>query len=697
MLRIMMSLMIMIISLGQAQAAVLQDLDVRTLEGNRICLHLRFNEAMGAPKSFAIDNPSRIVLDFPGVQNGLSRDKSRMTLNLGVLQKVAVVDSGSRTRVVMDIKEAMPFTVESQGKEILVILSGNIPLPRQVAEPFHGQIHAPSPKQRVSSENNIKAIDFHRGTQGEGRVIIDLNHPNVPIDMKEETNMIRLRFKNTHLPSSLQRKLDVVDFGSPVTFINTLRQGEDVEMTIQFTGYSENMAYQADKRFTLEVRPLSKDEKDAILSKTFKYTGERLSLNFQDIEVRAVLQLIADFTGLNVVTSDTVAGSVTLRLKNVPWDEALDIILRTKGLAKRQIGDVLMIGPTEEMAAREKLELQARQQVQDLAPIRAEYIAVNYAKAIDIAALLKTEKNSMLSHRGTVSVDERTNTLLVQDTLDKLEEVRALVLRLDVPVRQVLIESRIVFANDDFEDELGVNLASAAKFRPGNEPVVGFTGDMPGADAIAQGAAPASIPLVDRLNVNLLGTGLPSGATGAAQFGLSIARLPGGTILDLELLALENEGLGKIVASPRLITSNQQQAYIESGEEIPYQEASSSGATSVSFKKAVLRLEVIPQITPDDHIILDLKVNQDSRGVVTAGVPSINTRQMSTKVLVANGETVVLGGIYQQNKQQTKMQVPFFGKLPLVGWMFKNETNSDQRNELLIFVTPKIIQDGMTA
>lgn len=695
--KILGGLVLLLSCMNQGFASTLQELQVNAIEGNRLCINLHFNEPVEAPKSFSTDNPSRVILDFPGITNGLSREQARQTLDVGLLNKIAVVESGNRTRVVMDLKETVPFTVETNGNDVVVVMSNNLPPTRNTAEPFRGQVYSSRPEVETLGGNKLSAVDFRRGTKGEGRLIIDLNHPNIPIDMKEETNLVRLRFSDTQLPAEFQRKLDVTDFGTPVTLVNILRQGKDIEMTVDLTGYSENIAYQADKRFTLEVRPLTKEAKDEMLAKTFKYTGERLSLNFQDIEVRAVLQLIADFTGLNIVASDSVSGSVTLRLKNVPWDEALDIILRTKGLSKRQVGDVMMIGPTVEMADIETKELQSRQDVQKLAPIKAEYIAVNYAKASDLAALLKTDKNSLLSTRGTVSVDERTNTLLIQDTFDKLEEVRALVTRLDIPVRQVLIESRIVFANDDFEDELGVNLSTAAKFRPGNEPVVGFSGDVVASDAIAQGATPASQSLADRLNVNLLGTGLPSGAAGSAQFGLSIARLPGGTILDLELLALENEGLGKIVASPRLITSNQQQAYIESGEEIPYQEASSSGATSVSFKKAVLRLEVIPQITPDDHIILDLKVNQDSRGVVTAGVPAINTRQMQTKVLVANGETVVLGGIYQQNKTQSKMQVPFFGKLPIIGWMFKNETNSDQRNELLIFVTPKIIQDGMTA
>lgn len=676
-------------------ASTIQDLQVVAIDGNRICVQLTFNGKVSAPKSFATENPARVVLDFQGVKNGLSREKSRSDLNTGMVKRVAVVEANERTRVVIDLKESVPFEVKMEGNQAIVLMGGGIPPAQSASDPFRGQVYTMQESSRQAiNQFSLKGIDFHRGKEGEGRIVVDLNHTNIPIDLKEEGQRIRIRFAGAELPRDLQNKLDVTDFGTPVSSINTVQKGEDVEMTIQMSGFFENLAYQADKRFTVEVKPLTKDEKDRLQAKNFKYTGERLSLNFQDIEVRAVLQLIADFTGLNLVTSDSVTGSVTLRLRNVPWDEALDIILKTKGLAKRKIGHVLMVGPSEEIAAREKLELQATQQVEDLSPLRSEYMQVNYAKAAELAALLKTDKNSMLSSRGTVSVDERTNTLLVQDTANKIEEIRSLIRRLDVPVRQVLIESRVVYANDDFEDALGVTFSSAAKFRPGNEPVVGFAGDKLGADNIAQGATPASQALADRLNVSLPAA-LPSGATGFAQFGLAIARLPGGTILDLELMALENEGLGKIVASPRLVTSNQQQAYIESGEEIPYQEASSSGATSIAFKKAVLRLEVTPQITPDDHIILDLKVNQDSRGVVTAGVPAINTREIHTKVLVANGETVVLGGIYQQQKNQNKTQVPFLGKLPVVGWMFKNETNSDRRNELLIFVTPKIIQDGM--
>lgn len=684
----------------------LENMQLSSQVGGGLALKLTMNMPVSAPKSFVIESPAKICLDFPGVTNGLSRVNSRPEFNKGIVKRISVIEGGGKTRVVIDLIESVPFNVIVKGNETTVTLAGGVPTREPVAEPFHGQYTSKTPISRGQKSNQLNAlnaIDFRRGNDGEGRVIIDLSDAHIPVDMKEEGDKIRLRFLGAQLPPKLQHKLDVTDFGTPVSFINTIQQGKDVEMVIQNTGFSENIAYQADKRFTVDVRPATKDAKEQNQQKTFKYTGDRLSLNFQDIEVRAVLQLIADFTGLNIVTSDTVTGNVTLRLHNVPWDQALDIILQTKGLAKRQVGNVLLIGPAEEMAAREKQELQSHQQVADLAPLRAEYLQVNYAKASELAALLKTEKNSLMSPRGTISVDERTNTLLVQDTALKLEEIRALVQRLDIPIRQVLIESRLVFATDNFQDILGVNLGFAGKGRPGQEPVIGFAGQvlgpgLTGSSTIADGlTTPAQVVVGDRLGIGMLQTFPLSGSvTTQAGFGLTIARLPGGTILDLELQALESEGLGKIVASPRLVTSNQQMAYIESGEEIPYQESTSSGAASIAFKKAVLRLEVTPQITPDDHIIMDLKVNQDSRGVETAGVPAINTRELHTKVLVNNGETVVLGGIYQQNKQSQNDSIPFFGKLPLIGWMFRNESNIDQRSELMIFVTPKIIQDGMS-
>lgn len=686
---------------------VLKDLQVTALEGDQIQVLMPLEGGVVKPRVFAMDSPAKLVLDFDGVKSGIDSSKARSELNVGVVRRVSVVEAQNRTRVVFDLNESVPYSLKTHNNSAYLVLAG-AQLQKTHAtttKADHKVFQAGDGKSDLAYATGdlIKNIDFRRGTQGEGRIIVDLSNSRIPIDLKEEGTLITVKFLNALLPKRLERKLDVVDFATPVEIINTIQNGKDVDMTIRVSGFSENIAYQADDRFIIEVRPLTKKEQEDLKAKSHRYTGEKLSLNFQDIEVRAVLQLIADFTGLNIVSSDTVRGNVTLRLRNVPWDQALDIILKTKGLAKRQVGNVMLIGPSEEIAAREKLELQTHQQVEELAPLRSEYIQVNYAKASDIAALLKDEKNSLLSARGAVSVDERTNTLLVQDTALKIDEVRNLVHRLDVPVRQVLIESRVVFANDDFEDAIGVNFGIASKFRPGNEPVIGFSGNRVASNAIVNGnlngiaatnpPATMNTAIDDRLTVNLPVT-LPGGG-GSSGFGLTIGALPGGTVLDIELQALEAEGLGKIVASPRLVTSNQQQAYIESGEEIPYLEATSSGAASVSFKKAVLRLDVTPQITPDDHIILDLKVNQDSRGEVTNGVPAINTRELHTKVLVDNGETVVLGGIYIQEKSGAVRRVPFLGRLPYIGWLFKSEVNTDKRNELLIFVTPKIIQEGL--
>ncbi len=678
----------------QRVGASIKDVQVSSIEGNQIHIRIKTTQTVAIPKSFAIEEPAKIVLDFVGVHNSLALEKSRVEYNMGNLKRVNVVEADGRTRMVLDLNESVPYKISASGNDITITIAGSNAVTQKI-DPFDGKL---SGKNWGGGEYAINDIDFRRGYDSDGHIIIDLGNKNIPIDLKEEGSQIRLRFIGARLPPHLERKLDVTDFGTPVVTVNAVQQGSDVEMIIKTAGNSDHIAYQADNRFTIEVRPLTKAEKDAQKAKAFEYTGERLSLNFQDIEVRAVLQLIADFTSLNIVSSDTVRGNVTLRLRNVPWDQALDIIMKTKGLAKRQVGNVLLVGPSEEIAAREKLELQTSLQVKELAPLRSEYIQINYAKASELAALLKAEDNSLLSARGTATVDERTNTLLVQDTAFKIDEVRKLVHKLDVPVRQVLIEARIVFANDDFEDALGVKFGAALKFRPGQEPILGLAGDILSSAGIAQ-AANATAAVLGTNPLQRLAVDLPvslPGGDGATGIGLTIASLPGGTILDLELEALESEGLGKIVASPRIVTSNQQQAYIEAGEEIPYLQTTSSGATSIAFKKAVLRLEVTPQITPDDNVILELTVNQDSRGVVTNGVPSINTREMHTKVLVQNGETVVLGGIYQQEKSDKVRRVPFFGNLPLVGWLFKSRTHLDKRSELLIFVTPKIIQEGVT-
>jgi len=553
-----------------------------------------------------------------------------------------------------------------------------------------------------TASSQIDNIDFRRGPSGEGRIIIDLSDPSVGVNIGQEGGKIVIDFLDTRLPEELNRRLDVIDFATPVDVIDTSPYGNGARMIISTTTSDyDHLAYQADNTLTIEVKPITKAEKEEQDKKKFGYTGERLSLNFQDIEVRAVLQLIADFTGLNMVASDTVSGTVTLRLKNVPWDQALDIILKSKGLGMREAGNVIMVAPTEEIAAREKLELESAQAVVDLAPLRTEFIQVNYAKAGDLAALIKAEENNLLSERGTVTIDERTNTLIVQDVTDSLEDIRSMVTKLDIPVRQVLIESRIVNADESFTKDLGVNFGLSKATRAlstGGGRTNALGGD--GQDAaFIGGGQPGNTNFGETTtfstgdNENLLVTLPVAGATSSLQLAYGII---GSFLLQLELQAALAEGRTEDIAAPKVITANQREAIIESGVEIPYQQSSSSGATTVSFKKAVLSLRVTPQITPDDRILLDLAVNQDTRGAPEVlGVPPINTRHVSTQVLVDNGETVVLGGVYTQTDSNTTERTPFFGDLPYVGFLFKSTSESKTKSELLIFVTPKILKESL--
>ncbi len=547
---------------------------------------------------------------------------------------------------------------------------------------------------------NINNVEFRRGEEGVARIIIGLSNPNIPINLKEQGGQILVDFSNTSLPSNFSKRWDVVDFSTPVKFFETFSFGHTSRLIISpDTNLEyEHLAYQSDNQYVIEVREIPEELIEQRKKDVFE--GERLSLNFQDIEVRSVLQLIADFTGLNMVVSDAVSGNLTLRLKNVPWDQALDIILKTKGLGKRENGNVIYVAPSEEIAAREKLELESQQQVQELAPLRSEFIQVNYARAGDIANMLKSSDNSLLSDRGNVTVDDRTNNLLVQDTVLKLNEIRRLVERLDIPVKQVLIESRIVIANDDFSKSLGVRFGISNKDANTliNDPTSSdrdfdaIAGNLEGTDQALQGA---DISLNNRLNVNL------PAVNSTGSIGLALAKLPLGLLLDLELSAAQAESRAEVVSTPRVIASNQTTARIEQGTEIPFQSATSSGATDVEFKKAVLSLEVTPQITPDNRVSMKLKVTNDSVGEeVPSGfggfIPSIDTNEVETDVLVDNGQTIVLGGIYQQDKADSISRVPFFSDLPLVGFLFRSTSIRDDKSELLVFITPKIISEDLT-
>jgi type IV pilus assembly protein PilQ len=677
---------------GTAQAAdpqplnALKEISFAGLPGNQVQITMELSTSTANPASFTIDNPARIAFDLPATKSELK--KRSQPIGIGPAKSITAVEVKGRTRVVLNLFEMVPYETRAEGNKIIVVLGGTGASTTTAA--------APAPASTLSSSVPVSSgaagvtdVDFRRGDQGEGRIIVTLSDPSIPVDMRQEAGKVVLELKGADLPEALQRRLDVTDFATPVKTIDTESTSQGTRMEITSIGDYEHLAYQSDNQFTVEIRETTKEEKEERRKQEFGYTGERLSLNFQDIEVRSVLQLLADFTGTNIVVSDTVSGNLTLRMQNVPWDQALDIVLKTKGLAKRQNGNVMLIAPSEEIAAREKLELESQKQIEELAPLYADFIQINYAKAADLAELLQNEDSSLMSERGKTSIDERTNTLLVQDTAEKLAEIRKLVALLDIPVRQVLIESRIVVANNDFSRDLGVKFGLAGNSQSGRDFIVGG-GTLPGDTNF--GTTPGFEVPGDSGNAGLL-VDLPA-ANPSGALGIALGKV-GSSLLQLELSAMQMEDRGEVISSPRVITSNQQQATIQQGVEIPYQEASSSGATTVSFKEAVLQLQVTPQITPDDRIIMDLQVNKDSVGEVFAGVPSIDTRNVNTRVLVDNGETLVLGGIYEQERGKQSERIPFFGSLPGVGWLFKTESKVDQKQELLIFVTPKIIKQSM--
>jgi len=671
------------------QAATLDDISYSVLPGERVQLKIELSEAMqGEPLSFTIDNPARIALDFPNTSLGSGVSKNQ-SIDVGVAHSVSAVEAAGRTRVVLNLVKSVPYEVDVQGSSVTVTLGGSVSSSAAVSSGGTSYIS--------ETGSSIEGIDFRRGDDGEGRIIITLSDPSISVDMNREGGKIVLDFIGASLPLELDRKLDVVDFATPVKEVDTTSSKNGTRMQISTTTQNyDHLAYQSENTFIVEVRPLDALEQ-AAMKKQVGFTGERLSLNFQDIEVRAVLQLIADFTGLNMVASDTVGGNVTLRLKNVPWDQALDIILKAKGLGMRQIDNVIMVAPNAEITAREQLELEASKQVEELAPLHTEFMQVNYAKAIDLAELIKAEENSLLSERGSVTIDQRTNTLIVQDVANSLENIRQMILKLDIPIRQVLIESRIVNADESFAKDLGVRFGYAKNTKQANavtredigrhpiDPVAIFTGSEAGNVDGTGGTAREGIE-------NLL-VDLPSLAAGAGA-SLIVGKI-GSYLLQLELTAMIAEGRGEDIASPKVITSNQHKATISSGVEIPYQSGSSAEGFTTEFKEALLSLDVTPQITPDDRVLLDLSVTQDSPGIPIGGDIPINTRKVATQVMVDNGETVVLGGVYTRAKNNAIDRVPFFGDLPYVGFLFKRTTESESKSELLIFVTPKILKEDL--
>ena len=681
----------------------LEGIQTQVLAGNRIELTLKMSGAATQPLLFTVDNPARIALDLADTSVGM--ESRRLDVNQGVLDTVNVAESNGRTRVVLNVDNLVPYETRVQGNNILVTLaaggvagSATSSPPTAVMADVVTNRSKGTPK--VGGKRNVNNIDFRRGNDGSGRVIVELTDARVPADLRQEGGKIVVNFSNTSVGDNLLQRLDVADFATPVNTVDTLRVGEGTRLVITATGDYEQLAYQSDNIYTIEIKPVVKRAPN--LQDKKEYVGERLTLNFQDIETRAVLQLLADSSGQNMVISDTVGGSVTLRLQNVPWDQALDIIMRTKGLDSRTDGNVIFIAPVAEIAAREKELLSARKETQELAPLRSEFLQINYAKAADLAALVKSgNNNSLLSERGRVTIDERTNTLLLQDTSDRLSDIRRLVATLDIAVRQVRIEARIVIVNDDFSRALGVRFGfNGTTTDIGGSDGQGFFSNR-GLDAPdGTGLFPGANDPRGALNIgnadNRYAVNLPIPSP-AGAFALSF--LDSDFIVDLELTAAQAEGRGEILSQPTLITANQREATIEQGVEIPFQEASSSGATTTQFKKAVLSLKVTPQITPDNRVILDLTVSKDSIGQLVASatggfVPSIDTREIVTQVLVNDGQTVVLGGIFETERRDAENKVPVLGDIPFLGRLFKSTTKMDNKDELLIFVTPRILKEG---
>lgn len=685
----------------------LQDIQVQSLPGQRVELKLIMSGKAPEPLAFTIDDPARIALDLPNTTLGLT--SRRKEVNIGPLDTVLTAEANGRTRVVLNLESMVGYETRVSGNTVTITLGDDEDYSARTTQ-FASAATSQPQSYASAGSRSITSVDFRRTRDGGGRVVINLTDPSTPVDIRQEGGRIVAVFKDTALPAELMRRLDVMDFATPVTTVDTLRTNLDARVIISADGKYEQLAYQSDNEFTIEINPAtaSQEAGSSLFSETKEYEGQRLTLNFQDIETRAVLQLLAETSGRNIVVSDTVQGNVTLRLRNVPWDQALDIVMTTKGLDMRQNGNVIIVAPAEEIAARETAELEAQQAISELEPLYSEFLQVNYAKAGDLASLISGDAstgNSLLSDRGSIGVDERTNTLLVQDTAESLQDIRRLVTTLDIPIRQVLIESRIVVVNDDFSRNLGMRLGVTAFNENSTDGVTVISGTGQGTDTMIGSALdnladplngtifPIDVPLLgNRYNVNV-----PI-ADAAGRFALAI--LESEFLVDLELTALEAEGRGEIISTPRVITANQKEAKIEQGVEIPYQQSASSGATTVQFKKAVLSLTVTPQITPDNNIIMDLIVHKDSVGqIISTGgaggtVPSIDTRAIQTQVLVANGQTVVLGGIYETERRETINKVPFLGDIPFLGALFRSKQRIDNKAELLIFVTPRILEEG---
>jgi type IV pilus assembly protein PilQ len=677
------------------------------------------------PASFSVNTPPRVALDF--ADTGNEAGKSSIDLAQGDVRNVALVQSGSRTRLVLNLKRPLTYTTAIEGKDLVVALSP-VAMPGDTASASAYSFA----RGDANASHVLRDLDFRRGKDGEGRVVVDLSDPGVGVDIRQQGQSIVVDFLKSRLPENLRKRLDVGDFGTPVKAVRATQQGDNARLIIEPQGQWEHNAYQSDTQFVIEVKPVREDPNR--LATRQGYRGDRLSLNFQNVDVRALLQVIADFTNLNIVTSDSVAGSLTLRLKDVPWDQALDIILQSKALDMRKNGNVILVAPSEELATKEKLELEARQQIAEIEPVRTEIFQLNYAKSENLVKLLTNEKQPVLSKRGSAVPDVRTNKVFVQDTAARLEEVRKIIGQIDITVRQVLIEARIVEADDKFSRNLGAKLGfndlSSTVYRTVgvtdpvtgtatalNVPVYGAGSKVLGNYATLSGNLSGVTDLSSQngsglTGINAQGLGrltatnntnfvnLPASAISGfspASFAVSLFGSSLTRFLNLELSALEADQRGKVVSSPRVLTADQSKATIEQGTELPFLSATSSGASAIQFRKASLRLEVTPQITPEGNVIMEVSVNRDAVGILTPAGYAIDTRQVRTQVLVENGGTVVIGGIYEQFERDTVNKVPLLGDIPVVGYAFKNTTRRNDRTELLVFLTPRVVTDSSLA
>jgi type IV pilus assembly protein PilQ len=660
-------------------AASLNTLDVASLPGDRVELKLAFDEPVPTPRGYTLDQPARIALDLPGVSSKLGI-KTR-ELGVGNARSVTVVEAQGRTRLIVNLTSLVPYSTRVDGSNLFIVLGESGASSTAAAAAPVAPVSKAAPIAHAAASKAISNIDFRRGEDGAGNVVITLSDPSISPSIEEQGGKIRVSFAKTQLPEALRVRLDVQDFATPVKFVDSSSKADGASIAIEPTGRYDYLAYQTDDKLTISVKPLSEADAEKRKTEHFTYSGEKLSLNFQDIDVRSVLQLIADFTDLNLVASDTVQGNITLRLQNVPWDQALDLVLKTKGLDKRQVGNVLLVAPADEIAARERQELESQRQIAELAPLRREVVQVNYAKAADIARLFQsvTSTDGASEDRGSIAVDDRTNNIIAYQTQERLDELRRIVAQLDIPVRQVMIEARIVEANVDYDKSLGVRWGGSQVFANGRGLVYGNdeSGDENGDSGEDSNG---NIPFVDL------------GVAGATS-GIGIGYITNNLILDLELSAMEKSGNGEVVSQPKVMTADKETAKILKGSEIPYQEASSSGATSTTFVEAALSLEVTPQITPDNRIIMEVKVTKDEPDFANAvnGTPSIRKNEVNAKILVNDGETVVIGGVFSNTQSRSVDKVPFLGDLPYLGRMFRRDIVSDAKSELLIFLTPRIL------